>query len=454
MSSEERFDAIVIGAGPGGETAVGRLQSAGMRVALVERELLGGECAYWACIPSKTLLRAAEVPREAGRTPGTETPRQNFGEIAAYRDFMIRDRDDTKQYDSYGEQGVSVVRGAARLDGPGRVMVDGAERTLLASRVILATGSETAVPPIDGLAETGYWTNRDATTIEEPPDSVAVLGGGPVGIELAQLLRRLGARVELVEHGPRVLSREDPRVSELIEDALRADGITLHLGAEATSIQHAGEERTITLRGSAVATIRARELLVVTSRTPRTAGLGLDSVGISGADGGIPVDDRCRAADRIWAIGDVTGVMPFTHVAEYQGRIAAADILGGSVSADYRAIPRVVFTDPEIAAVGVTEAEAADAGLDVATARVMLPDTIARPWIQETDPRGELGVIVDRERGVLAGAWAVAPLAGEWIHYAALAIKAQVPVTTLIDTVAQFPTYTEAYLSALEEACA
>ena len=449
MSSGDRFDAVIVGAGPAGETVATRLSSGGLRVALVERELLGGECAYWACIPSKTLLRPAEVVSEARRAAGVEEPATRFAEIAEYRDFMVRDLDDSDEADSYAKKGVEVVRGPARLDGPGRVVVDG--RVLETDRVVIATGSEPAIPEIEGLDAAGYWTSRDATTVRTPPASVIVLGGGPVGIELSQMLRRYGSEVTVVERADRLLSREEPRVSELIAGSLRDEGVSIRLGMDVAAVSADHDQRVAVLSDRTI--VRAERLLVVTSRRPRVTGLGLDSVeGLEHGDSGIAVDEHCRAAPGVWAVGDVTGVMPFTHVGEYQARIVSANILGEARAADYRAIPRVVFCDPEVAAVGLTCAKAADAGLEIATATIALGDAIAKPWIQEREPRGELGVIVDRGRGTIAGAWAVAPLASEWIHYAALAIKAAIPVETLIDTVAQFPTYTEAYLEALEQA--
>jgi dihydrolipoamide dehydrogenase len=245
------------------------------------------------------------------------------------------------------------------------------------------------------------------------------------------------------------LAREDARVSELIADSLREDGIRLHLGASAAEVARADGMRRVRLDdGTEVA---GEQLLVATGRAPRLSDLGLESVGIEPSERGIEVDERCRAADGVWAVGDVTGVMPFTHVAKYQGRLAAADFAGESVKADYRAIPRVVFSDPEVAAVGLTEREAREQGIEVETATIELAKSISRPYTYEREPRGELGVIADRARRVLVGAWAVAPLASEWIHYAALAIKTEAPLVTLRDTVAQFPTYTEAYLNALEQ---
>jgi dihydrolipoamide dehydrogenase len=407
---------------------------------------VGGECAYWACIPSKTLLRPVEARAEATRAKGVGTPEREWQDAMAYRDYMIRHLDDSEQVEGYERDGIRVFKGPARLRGPGQVEVGG-EQLLATARVIIATGSTTHVPEIPGLEEAGYWTNREATTLREIPESATVLGGGPVGIELAQLLRRFGAEVHLVEAAERLITREDPRVSELTAEALLSDGISVHLGAEVRSVSAGGAGREIDLGdGGRLCT---QELILAAGRSPRVADLGLETVGIHPYHDGIKIDERCRAGDQVWAIGDVTGVMAFTHVAKYQARIACADIAGESVAADYSAIPRVVFCDPEIAAVGLTEAQALTQDLDVAVARVELPEAIARPWTYESDPRGELSVMVDRERRILVGAWAVAPLAAEWIHYAALAIKTETSIDVLRDVVAQFPTYTEGFLEAL-----
>jgi pyruvate/2-oxoglutarate dehydrogenase complex dihydrolipoamide dehydrogenase (E3) component len=313
---------------------------------------------------------------------------------------------------------------------------------------VIATGSDPRIPDIPGLAQGGYWTNRDATTIKEIPQSILILGGGPVGIELGQFLRRFGTEVTLIQAAERLLPREEPRVSELIAERPRADGITLHLAANATRASSGGGQRSLTLASGE--TLTAAELLIATGRAPRVNDIGLETIGVDVDPKGIRIDERCRAAEGVWAIGDVTGVMPFTHVGMYQGRIACADIAGQPTRADYSAIPRVVFSDPEIAAVGLTTRQAAARGLDAPTATVKLADAIARPWTYEKDPGGELGVIADRQTRTLIGAWAVSPLAGEWIHYAALAIKTSTSIDVLGDTVAQFPTYTEAYLKAIE----
>jgi dihydrolipoamide dehydrogenase len=423
-----------------------RLSERGMRVALIERELVGGECAYYACIPSKTLLRAPEVRSEARRAAGVAAPALAWDTLAAYRDYMIRNLDDSDEVESYRSKGVDVYKGIGTIAGPGEVEISG--ETLHTERIVVATGSDAAIPPIDGLEDVDYWTNREATTLKEVPPSVVVLGGGPVGIELAQFLRRFEARVTVVESGERLLAREEPEVSDLLAQTLRSGGIELRIGVKAESVSKADSEIRVQLEGGEE--ITASRLLVATGRRPRIDGLGLEKVGIEPGERGIEVDERCRAAEGVWAVGDVTGVMPFTHVGKYQGRIVADSILGDDVRASYEGIPRVVFSDPEVAAVGLTQAQAREQGISLLAARLRLPEAIARPWTYEEDPRGELGLIADREREVLVGAWAVAPLASEWIHQAALAIKTETPLAVLRDTVAQFPSYTEGYLKALE----
>ncbi len=442
----ERFHAIVIGTGPAGEVAVSRLNEQGLRVALCERELIGGECAYWACIPSKTLLRPPETRFQARRAAGVEDPGQDWPQVAEYRDYMIRNLDDSGQVEGYERQGVTVFKGEARISGPGRVEVDGA--TLETDRIVVATGSDSMIPPIDGLEAAGYWTNREATTLKALPSSIVILGGGPVGVELGQFFNRSGVEVTIIEGADRLLSREDPAVGGFILEVLREEGVDVRLGTLAERVRRGNGERIVTLGDGAE--VRGQELLVATGRKARVEGIGLEHVGIEPNPKGIEVDEHCRAGNGVWAIGDVTGVMPFTHVGMYQGRIAAADIAGRPTRADYSAIPRVVFSDPEIAAVGLTEEQARERGLDVVTSHVALADAIARPWTYEKDPRGDLGLIADRGRQVLVGAWAVAPLAGEWIHQAVLAIKTHTPLEVLRDTVAQFPTFSEAYLKGVE----
>ncbi len=441
----ERLDVVIIGAGPGGEVAVNTLLKAGKRVGLVENTVIGGECTNWGCIPSKTLLRPTELAGECEGTAGIGTPRLDFGPLAAYRDYMVSDHDDSKRIGSYEERGVTVIKDTGRIAGTGRVEANG--QVLETDAIVVATGAEAVVPPIPGLREAGFWTNREATDATEIPESVAVIGGGVVGIELGQFLARYGSHVTIVQGPPRLANREAPELSDALVDILEADGIQLRLGARATAVRVEGGEKVVVLDDGNEA--RGTEILVATGRRPRTEGIGLETVGIEPGRRGIGVDERCRAGDGVWAIGDVTGVAAFTHVAKYQARIAVADICGLPAKADYRAVPRVVFTSPEVAAVGLTEEDAREQGIDAVGVSLDLPTSIARPYTFEEHPSGKFGVVVDRAKQVLVGAWAVAPLAGEWIHAAVLAIRAEVPLTVLNDTIFQFPTFSEAYAAAL-----
>lgn len=442
---DERFDVVIIGAGPGGEVAVNTLLKAGRRVALVENTVLGGECTNWGCIPSKTLLRPTGIEGEAERAAGVSAPALDFTKLAAYRDYMVSGHDDSARIARYEERGVTVIKDTGRLAGPGRVSAG--RRVLGAGAIVVATGAAAAVPPIPGLAAAGFWTNREATDLTEIPESVVAIGGGAVGVELGQFLARFGSRVTIVQGPDRLANREAPELGDALARILEGDGVELRLGARATRVRVEDGAKVVELEGGAEA--RGAQVLVATGRRPRTAGLGLETVGIEPGRRGIEIDEQCRAGDGVWAIGDVTGVAPFTHVAKYQARIAVADILGQPARADYRAVPRVIFTDPEVAAVGLTEAGAREQGLDVISASIDLPTAIARPYTYEEKPAGTFGVVVDRSRQVLVGAFAIAPLAGEWIHAAVLAIKAEVSVAVLRDTIAQFPTFSEALGTAL-----
>jgi pyruvate/2-oxoglutarate dehydrogenase complex dihydrolipoamide dehydrogenase (E3) component len=441
----ERYDAVILGAGPAGEVAVNTLLKAGARIALVEQELIGGECSNWGCIPSKTLLRDTDLKGETRKAAGVATARLNWPRLAKYRDYMVSNHDDSRRVARYEERGVTVVKAHGTIAGPGRVEADG--RVLEAASIVVATGAEAAIPPIPGLADVAYWTNREATALTQIPESVVFIGGGVVAVELSQFLARFGARVTIVQGPPRLADREDPRIGDLLAGILREDGIELLLGRRAVAVRDDGADKVVVLEDGSEA--RGAEVVVATGRRPRAQGIGLESVGIEPNPRGIAVDERCRAADGVWAIGDVTGVAMFTHVGKYQARIAATDICGKSAKADYRAVPRVVFVEPELAAVGMSEAEARAAGLDVVTATVDLPHSIARPYTYEEEPKGTFCAIVDRKRQVLVGAWAVAPLASEWIHTAVLAIRAELPVAVLEDTIAQFPTFSEAFGFAL-----
>ena len=441
----DRFDAVILGGGPGGEVALNTLLKVGKKVALIEQEVLGGECSNWGCIPTKTLLRPTELEGKCERAAGVSKPALDFERLSAYRDYMVAHHDDAKRITRYEDRGVTVVKEPGRLAGPGRVEANG--RVLETDAVIIATGAEAVVPPIPGLVEAGFWTNREATDLTEIPESAVVIGGGAVGVELSQFLARFGSRVTLVQGPPRLADREEPQIGELLGELLEEDGVELQLGRRAQAVRLENGERVVTMDNGEEA--RGQVLLIATGRRPRTQDIGLETVGIEPGRRGIEVDERCRAGKGVWAIGDVTGVAAFTHVAKYQARIACADLLGQPARADYRAVPRVIFTDPELAAVGMTAADAEAQGIEVHSATIDLPTSIARPYTFQENPRGTFGVVVDAKRQVLIGAWAVAPLAGEWIHQAVLAIRAEIPVPVLKDTMAQFPSFSEAFGAAL-----
>jgi len=445
----EHYDVVILGMGPGGEVAAGRLLKAGKRVAIVERELIGGECAYWACIPSKTLLRPPEIRSEARRAFGTGEPGLALAEVFDYRDQMIRNLDDSGQVKSYEGKGATVVKAAGRLAGPGRVEADGQD--LEADHIVVATGSAANVLPIEGLEDVPYWTNREATTTSEVPKRAVIVGGGPNGIETAQWLSRLGSAVTIVEQSDGLINREDARVGETIREILEDEGIGIRTGRRVEKARKEDGGTVVTLDDGEE--IGGDVVVLTAGRTPRVEEIGLESVGVEPEKTGLAVDERCRVEggpEGLWAVGDVTGVLLFTHVAQYQGRVVADNILGGDRTALYRGIPRVIFSDPEVAATGLTEEEARQEGIDVTAVDADLTKVAARPWTYEENPRGRMGLVVDRGRRVLIGAWIVSPQAGEWIHYVATAVREETPIERLLDTVAQFPTFSGAFIEALE----
>ncbi|MBY8872060.1 FAD-dependent oxidoreductase [Micromonospora sp. PLK6-60] len=490
MAEPELVDVVVVGLGVGGEEVAGRLAEAGLTVVGIDRGLVGGECPYWGCVPSKMMIRAANALAEARRVDefaGTAQVRPDWAPVAKrIREEATDTWNDRAAVDRFTGKGGRFVRGAGRLDGPGRVRVD--DQVFQARYgIVVGTGTSPSVPPIDGLADTPYWTNHQAIEVEELPGSLLVLGGGAIGLELSQVFARFGVRVTVIEASDRVLAVEEPEASEVAAKALRADGVTIETGVKAQRVSHDGAAFTVHADGRE---FTGDQLLVVTGRRAHLDELGLDTVGIDCTQRYLPVDGRLHAADGIWAVGDLTGEGAFTHIAMYQAAIVVADVLdhvrrtrggpdasgtasvvggaagvvsavGGSMSAggssvapgsvpvaDYRALPRVTFTDPEVGAVGLTEQQARERGINVQVGFTELSSS-TRGWIHRAD--GFIKLVADADQGVLVGATSVGPAGGEVLSGLVVAVHAAVPISQLRHMIYAYPTFHRAIETALRE---
>jgi pyruvate/2-oxoglutarate dehydrogenase complex dihydrolipoamide dehydrogenase (E3) component len=439
---------VVIGAGSTGEAFAAALRrlDGNVPIAIVERELVGGECSYYACMPTKALLRPGEALAAARQVPGAAEA--VTGELDPERVFWHRDQvtsgwDDSGQLAFLADRRIALVQGEARIVEPG--LVQAGERQLHYARLVIATGSVPSIPPLPGLSGCSYWTNREAAAAREVPHSLIVLGAGPVGCELAQVFRRLGSRVALVDIADRVLPRDDPEAGALLHDALRAEGIDLYLGVEIEGLDQRGCESSFRLLLAGDEVVEAERLLVATGRKANVEGFGLEQLGLTIGKQGIEVDERLRAADNVWAIGDVNGIAMFTHVGKYQARVAALDAAGLPARADHRAIPAVTFTDPQVASVGRTSGE----GLVTSSWKVNA--TARASTYERPRRRGLLKIFADPERRVVVGAVAVGPEAGEWLGQLSLAVKAEIPIDTLRDAIQPYPTFSEAIFFAVRD---
>ena len=490
MAEPELVDVVVVGLGVGGEEVAERLAEAGLDVVGIERDLVGGECPYWGCVPSKMMIRAANALAEAHRVnelAGSAQVRPDWAPVAKrIREEATDTWDDKAAVDRFTGKGGRFVRGSGRLDGPNRVRV-GDQVFEARYGAVLGTGTRPSIPPVDGLADTPYWTNHQAIEVEELPGTMLVLGGGAIGLELAQVFARFGVRVTVVEAGDRVLAVEEPEASALAADALRADGVEIHTGVKAGRVSHDGDEFTIHGDG---ATFRGEKLLVVTGRRAHLEELGLDTVGVDANQRYLPVNDRMHVTEGIWAVGDLTGEGAFTHIAMYQAGIVVADVLdhmrrtrggpdasgtasvvggaagvvsavGGAMSAggstvapgsvpvaDYRALPRVTFTDPEVGAVGLTEQQARDRGINVQIGYTDLTSS-TRGWIHKTGNAGFVKLVADADQGVLVGATSAGPAGGEVLSALLVAVHAAVPISQLRHMIYTYPTFHRAIEDAL-----
>jgi pyruvate/2-oxoglutarate dehydrogenase complex dihydrolipoamide dehydrogenase (E3) component len=456
----DHYQVVILGAGSAGEIAAQQLAEAGRRVALIEAGRVGGECPYTACMPSKSMLRSAQVRHlvetagSLGALPGPVDQLEDqlgaFSAAVARRDAMAEHRDDRSAAEGIVKAGVTLLRGWGQVRRPGVVAVNDVEVGY--EQLIIGTGSIAGVPPVPGLDSVPCWTSDEALSSPERPGRLLILGGGPVGCELAQIYARFGSAVTVIDPAPQLAGKEEPSISAALAEVLVDDGVELRLSAEVDRAEATGGGARLWLKDGS--SLDGDRVIIAAGRRARVHGLGLEQLGIELSDDGLATDDRCRVQGQthVWAAGDVTGIAPYTHTANYQARIIAANILGRDARADYRAIPRAIYTDPPVASVGMTEGQAGDQGIDAITATIAMAETSRAAT--EGEKRGRLVLTADRQRRVLIGAAALGGNADEWIGEAVLAIRADISLDVLADVVHCFPTFSEAYWPPLQQLAA
>lgn len=444
-------DVIVVGLEVAGEAIAGKLAAAGLSVIGIEAELVGGECPYWGCIPTKMMIRAADALAEARRVAelaGSADVRPDWGVVARrIRDEATDDWDDKVAVDRLTDKGMRFIRGRAQIRSTTEVEVPGTGTLTAGRALVITTGTTSAIPPIPGLADTPYWTNRDAVKAETLPESLLIIGAGAIGTEIGQAWARFGVTVTLLDAAERPLAQEEPESGELLAQVLAHEGLALRLGVGSAKVSHDDSGFTVELADGSSA--HGDKLLVATGRKPTLDAETWQAIGLTGKPGTLPTDGQLRVGEGVWAAGDVTGHGAFTHMATYQADIVAASILGEPIAdADYRAVPRVAFTDPEIGAVGMTEKQAREAGFAVQTGSAQLPST-SRGWIHKVGNAGFIKLVADTEADVLLGATAAGPNGGEILGALAVAVHAHVPISSLETMIYAYPTFHRGILDAV-----